>query len=64
MNIELESDKKLEFSDMIINLDKSIRNINLYSSNFDSETKVKYLMKEWYIKGYMKALDDYEKLMK
>lgn len=64
MNIELESDKKLEFSDMITNLDKSIRNINLYSSNFDSETKVKYLMKEWYIKGYMKALDDYEKLMK
>lgn len=64
MNIELESDKKLEFSDMITNLDKSIRNINLYSSNFDSETKVRYLMKEWYIKGYMKALDDYEKLMK
>lgn len=64
MNIELDSDKKLEFSDMITNLDKSIRNIALYSNNFDSETKVKYLMKEWYIKGYMKALDDYEKLMK
>lgn len=65
MNIDLcKEEKDLEFSDVITNLNRVMSAIVLYSKDYDSETKVRYLMKEWFIRGYMKGLDDYKKLVK
>ena len=65
MNIDLyQEEKDLEFSSIISGLNKSMSSIILYSKDYDSETKVRYLMKEWYMRGYMRGLDDYKKLVK
>ena len=67
MNLDLlEKDNKdrFEYSEIYSRLQKKIDSTYLSSENYDQYTKVIMLLKEWYIKGYFQALDDYKKLAK
>ena len=66
MNLDLlEKDKdSLLYSDIYTNVQRSIDNTYLSSDMFNSSDKVRGLLFKWYMKGYLKALDDYKKLAK
>ena len=62
-NLEKDSNK-LGFSDILKNLAKKIDGMYLSSDEYGTSSRVKSLLKEWYIKGYLQALDDYKRLAK
>jgi len=64
MNLDLlENDKdSIGYSDIIKSASTKVEKISLYSEDYGSSSKVRSLLKEWYIKGYFQALDDYKKI--
>jgi len=67
MNLDLldkDNKDKLEYSEVYSRLHKKVDNLYLPNDDYNTSSKVKMLLKEWYIKGYFQALDDYKKLAK
>lgn len=64
MNLDiLEKDKDLfQYSSILSSLDKALSNLYLSSSEYKDSTQVKSLLRQWYMKGYLKALDDYKRM--
>jgi len=59
----LDNQDKLTFSSILSNLDRVISNTSVYLSDLKTSDDIRDLMRKWYVKGYMKALDDYKKLI-
>lgn len=58
-----DNQDKLTFSSILSNLDRVISNTSVYLSDLKTSDDIRDLMRKWYVKGYMKALDDYKKLI-
>lgn len=67
MNLDLlekDNKDKVEYSEIYSRLQKKIDSLYISVDDYRDLNKVKMLLKEWYIKGYFQALDDYKKLAK
>jgi len=64
MNLDLlEKDKdSIGYSEILKSIDRKINGLPLYTDDYNTKSKVLSLLKEWYIKGYFQALDDYKKI--
>lgn len=64
MNLDiLEKDKDLfQYSSILTSLDKALSSLYLSTNDYKDFTQVKGLLRQWYMKGYLKALDDYKRM--
>jgi len=64
MNLDiLEKDKDIfQYSSILSTLDKALSNLYLSSTEFKDAGQVRSLLRQWYLKGYLKALDDYKRM--
>jgi hypothetical protein len=59
----LANQDKMSFTEILSSLEKSLSAFSFYASDIKTSDQLRDIARKWYLRGYMKALDDYKTLI-